>query len=82
MLRRAARRYLRHQLTKTPAYRIYSEAGIGKAYLKEMVIQAFRLRQPDFPPELLNIIMQTYFGGRAEVHVRRLISQILYCDFL
>jgi hypothetical protein len=29
-------RYRKHDLRKTPAYRIYSEAGIGKAYLKEM----------------------------------------------
>jgi hypothetical protein len=26
--------------------------------------------------------MQTYFGGRSEVHLRRVIFQILYCDFL
>ncbi len=26
--------------------------------------------------------MTTYFGGRAEVHWRREIRQVLYCDFL
>ena len=26
--------------------------------------------------------MSSYFGGRAEVHLRRMIRQILYCDFL
>jgi hypothetical protein len=75
-------RYAKHALAQTPIDRIKSEAGIGKAYLKEMGIQPWRLVQPDFPPELLNIIMQTYYGGRSEVHLRRLIVQLLYCDFL
>ena len=75
-------RYKKHNLTKTPVHRIYSEAGSGKAYLKEMGIQPFRLMQPDFPPEMLNIIMHTYFGGRSEVHLRRIITRVLYCDFL
>jgi hypothetical protein len=47
-----------------------------------MGIKPWRIVQPDFPPEMLNIIMQTYFGGRSEVHLRRVISQVLYCDFL
>src|SRR5262249_37877882 len=37
--------------------------------------------QPDFPPELIGIIMSTYYGGRAEVHLRREIRQIVYADF-
>jgi DNA polymerase type B, organellar and viral len=75
-------RYAKHGLTQTPIHRIKSEAGIGKAYLKEMVIKPWRLVQPDFPAEMINIIMQTYFGGRSEVHLRRIIAQVLYCDFL
>jgi DNA-binding phage protein len=75
-------RYAKHALTATPMHRIKSEAGIGKAYLKQMGIKPWRLVQPDFPPEIVNNIMQTYFGGRSEVHLRRVISQILYCDFL
>jgi hypothetical protein len=62
--------------------RVKSEAGIGKAYLKEMGIQPWRLMQPNFPPEIINIIMQTYYGGRSEVHLRRVLTQVLYCDFL
>jgi hypothetical protein len=62
-------RYHKHNLEQTPAYRIYSEAGIGKAYLKEMVVQPFLLVHPDVLAEILNIIMQTYYGGRAEVHL-------------
>jgi hypothetical protein len=77
-----SRRYAMHALKQTPMHRVKSEAGIGKAYLKEMRVQPWQLMQPDFPPEIINIIMQTYFGGRSEVHLRRVIFQILYCDFL
>lgn len=77
-----SRRYAAHGLMRTPIHRIKSEAGIGKAYLKEMGIAPWRLMQPDFPPEIINIIMQTYYGGRAEVHLRRTAVQVLYCDFL
>jgi hypothetical protein len=77
-----SQRYATHRLTQTPMHRIKSEAGIGKAYLKEMGIEPWRLVQPDFPSEILNIIMQTYFGGRSEVHLRRVIAQVLYSDFL
>ena len=76
------RRYAQHGLTLTSMDRIKSEAGIGKAYLREMGIQPWRLMQPDFPPDIINIIMQTYYGGRSEVHLRRVLTQVLYCDFL
>jgi hypothetical protein len=75
-------RYHRHGLTETPVHRIYSEASLGKAYLKAMGIQPWRSQQPDFPPEMLGIIMSTYYGGRSEVHWRREAVPVLYCDFL
>ncbi len=75
-------RYLHHGLSETPVHRIYSEAGLGKAYLKAMGIHPWRSLQPDFSPELLGVIMSTYYGGRSEVHWRREVVQALYCDFL
>lgn len=66
----------------TKLTKIYSEASLGKAYLKAMGIVPWREAQPDVPPELLGIIMSTYYGGRAEVHIRRKIVRVLYCDFL
>lgn len=75
-------RYAQHGLTETPVHRIYSEAGLGKAYLKEMGIHPWRSLQPDFPPEMLGAIMSSYYGGRSEVHWRRDAVQVLYCDFL
>jgi hypothetical protein len=74
-------KYQGYQLS-TPLYRILSEASLGKAYLRQMGIRPWQKVQRDFPPELIGIIMSTYYGGRAEVHFRRAIAQVLYCDFL
>jgi hypothetical protein len=73
-------RYAEHRLS-TPPHRILSEASIGKAYLKEMGIRPLLGCQPDFPRELFGKIMCAYYGGRAEVRLRREIARVLYCDF-
>ncbi|MDQ3654742.1 MAG: hypothetical protein M3457_06645, partial [Chloroflexota bacterium] len=74
--------YRRYGLRTTPIHRIYSEASLGKAYLREMGVRPWREQQPDVPPELIGIILSTYYGGRSEVHLRRMVSRVLYCDFL
>src|SRR5207248_1188960 len=61
---------------------ILSEASIGKACLREMGIRSWRDMQPDFPDDVTGIILSTYFGGRSEMHCRRVIKQVLYCDFV
>lgn len=75
-------RYAVHGLARTPVHRILSEAGLGKAYLREMGIRPWREVQPGFPPELIGTIMSTYYGGRSEVRIRRDIREVAYCDFL
>lgn len=75
-------RFEEHGLTLSELSQILSEAGLGKAYLKEMGIRPWRDVQPDFPDELVGAILSTYFGGRAEVHIRRVPTRVLYCDFL
>src|SRR5271167_138440 len=74
-------RFGQHKLTQTLPHRVYSEASLGKAYLREMGIAPWRQVQPDFDPEIIGAIMSSYFGGRAEVHRRREIVQTLYTDF-
>jgi hypothetical protein len=74
-------RFGQHKLTQTLPHRVYSEASLGKAYLREMGIAPWRQVQPYFDPEIIGAIMSSYFGGRAEVHRRREIVQTLYCDF-
>ncbi len=80
--KRLNNQYESYGLTETPVDKIYSEASLGKAYLKQMGVKPWRGLQPDFPSELLGIIMSTYYGGRSEVHIRREITRVLYCDFL
>ena len=77
---RVAARYEGFGLS-TPLTRIYSEASVGKASLREMGVARWRAMEPEFPDEMLGIIMSTYSGGRSEVHVRRQIRQVHYYDF-
>ena len=75
------RRYSQHRLFLTPPQRIFSEAGLGKAYLEQMGIRPWREVQKDFDASTIGAIMSSYFGGRAEVHIRRTIVPAPYCDF-
>jgi hypothetical protein len=61
---------------------IFSEASLGKAYLRAMGIDPWREVQPDFPPELIGALMSSYYGGRSEVRIRREARQVILCDFL
>lgn len=74
--------FARHALQSTTMGKVLSEASLGKAYLTDMGIKPFLKCQPDFPPALFGQIMSSYFGGRSEVHIRRKVTQVLYCDFL
>ncbi|MGE0621624.1 MAG: hypothetical protein AB7I04_01850 [Pseudomonadales bacterium] len=73
-------RYMEHGLEQ-PCAKILSEASLGKGYLQQMGIQPLLACHPEFPRELLGQIFCSYYGGRAEVRIRREIREILYCDF-
>ena len=75
-----SRRFAKHGLSKA-IDRILSEASIGKAYLQEMGIKPFLGCDPTFPRERFGEILCAYYGGRAEVRNRRVIHEVLYCDF-
>lgn len=75
-------RFAKLALTETIPEKIYSEASIGKGYLKEMRIAPWRKCQPDYPRDLLAKIMGSYFGGRSEIRIRREVRQVILCDFL
>ena len=66
---------------ETPLHRILSEASIGKAYLQQMGIQPLLACQPGIPRSLFGKIMCAYYGGRAEVRIRRVIREVLYVDY-
>ncbi|MGI4949208.1 MAG: hypothetical protein ACRYHC_11065 [Janthinobacterium lividum] len=75
-------RFERLKLTRTIPEKVYSEAGIGKGYLKEMGVAPWRDVQPDVPAALIAKQLGTYYGGRSEVRVRREVRQVILCDFL
>lgn len=80
--REVAARIAKLNLSRTILEKVYSEASIGKGYLREMGIMPWRTLQPDFPRHLLAKIMGSYFGGRSEIRIRREVRQVILCDFL
>lgn len=73
------REYREHPIRVAP-WAIYSSAGMGKAYLRQMNVKPFQQVQPNFPPEILGYAMSTYLGGRTEVHIRHEQRQVAYLD--
>ena len=73
-------RYAEHGL-ETESHRILSEASIGKAYLKQMGVEPLLSYQTDIDRRIFGKVMTSYFGGRAEVRIRRTIRQVLYVDY-
>lgn len=59
----------------------YSPASVGKATFRQMGItpppEKFKV-----PHELQGIFMQSYFGGRAENHIRKVLLPTMRLDFL
>jgi len=76
------RRFDSFGLRDTGLYDLYSEASLGKAYLRTMGIKPWQEAQRGFPLHLVGAIMSAYFGGRAEVHIRRQITPVVHTDFL
>ena len=75
-------RFSKLNLTRTTPEKVYSEASIGKGYIREMGIVPWREAQPDIPRHILARIMSSYYGGRSEVRIRREIRRVMLCDFL
>ncbi len=64
-----------------PLNEIYSSATIGKFCLEKLGINSFGATNPNFPPELLGYVMQTYYGGRCECRVRKEPVKVSVLDF-
>lgn len=60
---------------------ILSEASIGKATLSEMGVKPLLKCRPDHPRENFGTIMSTYYGGRAEIRIRKQVSEVILTDF-
>jgi hypothetical protein len=70
-----------HPLPMLRADKSFSPASLAKSYMREMNITppAQKFKVPD---EILGIAMQAYFGGRAEVHIRRTRVPVMRLDFV
>lgn len=63
------------------ASNILSEASIGKATLSEMDVKPLLKCQPDSSREDFGTIMATYYGGRAEIRIRKQVTEVVLTDF-
>jgi hypothetical protein len=66
-------------LPNLPITKAYTEASIGKAYLSAMGVQPW---PRDLEPSVIGAILSAFYGGRAEVRIRRQIVQVQYVDAL
>jgi hypothetical protein len=64
-----------------PMQKIYSEASLGKAYLDDFGIQGFNKLNPAFDQVALGCFMESYYGGRSDVHVRHESVEVIHHDF-
>jgi hypothetical protein len=78
--RTLSQRYAEHRLPQAIS-KVLSEATIGKAYLQAVGIRPFLGCDPTFDRRQLGQMMCAYYGGRAEVRLRREVHEVLYCDF-
>ena len=67
-------------LSKGP-WEIYSEASLGKGYYQEFGVPHFMEQHSSFPAEIIGLHMQTYYGGRSEVRIRKGIYEVIHADF-
>jgi hypothetical protein len=66
---------------KTPITRLYSAASVGKTVLRSLGIRPLFEQQPDLELTKPGPWMSAYFGGRADVRVRRVEVPVRVVDF-
>ena len=65
-----------------PLNSVYSSASIGKAWLRQIGIKPFMKLNPNFSRDVLGHLMSAYYGGRAEVKIRKTPVKVTVIDFL
>ncbi len=61
--------------------RIYSEASLGKAYLKDFGIKPFLQQNPGLRPSDDRPFMESLYGGRSDVRIRHELREAMQADF-
>ena len=74
--------WTRFDLGHTHIASVYSEASVGKAALREMNVRPFSETRHKVSDRALAAAMETFYGGRSEVHIRRTPTEVVYVDFL
>lgn len=67
--------------TRRAIWNILSEASMAKAYLDELDVPRFDKERPKVSPEVIGYGMQSYYGGRTEVHWRLSPVEVELSDF-
>jgi hypothetical protein len=60
--------------------RIYSEASLGKSYLKDFGVTPFLKQSPDFDRKKIGPFMEALYGGRSEVRIRHQLLETILAD--
>jgi DNA-binding XRE family transcriptional regulator len=71
----------RHPIQLDPC-KAYSPASVAKAYMRAMGVRRPFEKFADLPTELNGIAMASYYGGRAECHVRKIGVPVVHTDFI
>ncbi len=82
LLNEAKRELDAHDLPDLLPDKSYSPASVGKAYLRKLRIAKPKDKFARFSAKNQGITMSAYYGGRAEVHIRRTKVPIQRLDFL
>lgn len=72
--------YSKHDIAR-PIASIYSGASLGKGYLEKLGVKPFLNTHPDFDKSVFGIEMESYFGGRSNVMLRKEVREVIYADF-
>ncbi|MFI5801019.1 DNA polymerase [Streptomyces sp. NPDC051677] len=60
--------------------KVFSPASIAKKYLDAMGVPKPLEKQPDFPDDIIGYSMATFYGGRAEAHIRKVPAPVSHVD--
>jgi len=61
--------------------KLFSPATIGKSYIEKINITPFLKQNPDFPKEILGLILSTYYGARVEARIINKPTKVTVLDF-
>lgn len=60
--------------------KVYSPASIAKGYFKAMGVQEPRVKKSTLPDSVMGFAMSTFYGGRAEAHIRKVPVPVEHVD--